>query len=476
MTATDKTTLKSYFNTNDIPTETQFADFIDTIGILTLGVAASNASDSSKGRADYICDGVNDEVQIQAAIDALPASGGKIVFSEGTFICAKGGARAIDPVMNYCMTIDQTDGKLWLDGMGRATIFKLADGQDANTPIVLVQGLTADKRLSSTLITGIEFDGNETGQVASWVDFGLVTAIYSDEVTLDRCYLHSSPHQSFHFLRNCLYCRITNNRVESNSVHTGAATEVPNIIIAGNDFRDDLAVTTGSLISLVANADIGVVSEKCSVQNNIFTGGFVQLTLSGAKHCTVFGNLFRDVTDLNSVALKLEFFNSIIADYNCLENMICANVFENIRDGIYVTGDASNGSLRNHIVNNQIIEGAGVGLSYGILQSGAASLANYYAGNRIVGANLPISIAAGTAIVEHNIGYVTESYGATSVADGGTISHGLAATPTVVIVTTSVADEYAAVTALAATNFTVALTKHDGSAGTTQTIYWRAYI
>jgi len=35
-------------------------------------VAASNASDKSKAQADYVCDGTADDVQIQAAIAALP--------------------------------------------------------------------------------------------------------------------------------------------------------------------------------------------------------------------------------------------------------------------------------------------------------------------------------------------------------------------------------------------------------------------
>ena len=71
MAARDKTTLKSYFETSDTPTEAQFVDFIDTIGSFTLTVAANDASDASKGRADYVCDGTADDVQIQAALDAL---------------------------------------------------------------------------------------------------------------------------------------------------------------------------------------------------------------------------------------------------------------------------------------------------------------------------------------------------------------------------------------------------------------------
>lgn len=67
-----------------------------------------------------------------------------------------------------------------------------------------------------------------------------------------------------------------------------------------------------------------------------------------------------------------------------------------------------------------------------------------------------------------------ETTGATSVADGGTVTHGLGTTPTVVTVTPSTTGEFVSVTALAATTFTVAIKKHDNSAGTTQTVYWRA--
>lgn len=72
-------------------------------------------------------------------------------------------------------------------------------------------------------------------------------------------------------------------------------------------------------------------------------------------------------------------------------------------------------------------------------------------------------------------GYVTDNAGAAaSTADGGTISHGLASTPDVVTVNPSVASEMASVTAIGSTTFTVALKQDDGTAGTSQTVYWRA--
>ncbi len=62
-----------------------------------------------------------------------------------------------------------------------------------------------------------------------------------------------------------------------------------------------------------------------------------------------------------------------------------------------------------------------------------------------------------------------------SVADGGTITHGLGVAPTVVTAVGSVAGEIVSVTAKSSTTFTVAIKKHDGDAGTTQTIYWTVW-
>lgn len=70
-----------------------------------------------------------------------------------------------------------------------------------------------------------------------------------------------------------------------------------------------------------------------------------------------------------------------------------------------------------------------------------------------------------------------QARGATaSVADGGTITHGLVSTPTSVRAIASVSGEFVSVTAVSGTTFTLAIKKHDNSAGTTQTIYWEAEV
>lgn len=54
-------------------------------GGMALSVAASDAPSMLRNRADFVCDGSGDEVQIQAAIDALPTQGGVISLTSGTF-------------------------------------------------------------------------------------------------------------------------------------------------------------------------------------------------------------------------------------------------------------------------------------------------------------------------------------------------------------------------------------------------------
>ncbi len=47
---------------------------------------------------DYLCDGADDHVQFQAALDALPAGGGEIRFLAGVYVFGATPARAINNV------------------------------------------------------------------------------------------------------------------------------------------------------------------------------------------------------------------------------------------------------------------------------------------------------------------------------------------------------------------------------------------
>jgi len=74
----------------------------------TLKVTASNATAKSKAGADYVCDGVADEVEINAAIESLDGIGGSIELSEGTF-----------NILDYFLI---NKSNITLKGQGKSTI------------------------------------------------------------------------------------------------------------------------------------------------------------------------------------------------------------------------------------------------------------------------------------------------------------------------------------------------------------------
>ena len=51
----------------------------------TLVVAASDSSERSRAAADFVCDGTGDQEEINAAIQALPETGGTVLLMEGTY-------------------------------------------------------------------------------------------------------------------------------------------------------------------------------------------------------------------------------------------------------------------------------------------------------------------------------------------------------------------------------------------------------
>jgi len=71
---------------------------------------------------------------------------------------------------------------------------------------------------------------------------------------------------------------------------------------------------------------------------------------------------------------------------------------------------------------------------------------------------------------------IREMCGATSVADGGTITHNLGCTPNWCRLTCITAADIVTATTLSSTTITVAKKHHDGAAGTTEVVYWQVGV
>jgi hypothetical protein len=124
--------------------------------------------------------------------------------------------------------------------------------------------------------------------------------------------------------------------------------------------------------------------------------------------------------------------------------------------------------------------GQASGGGYGI------SIANTCTNCRIDGGSLssnttgPVSLgSSGTIVNNAPVGYINENGGvASTVADGGTINHGLAAQPSriVLTLTNAAANNIVTVENQSSTTITVGIKTTAGASGTAQNVYWYAKI
>ncbi len=94
-------TLRTFVNGNVVADTVSTGDLVAPTGRgATLTVAANNANAVSKAQADYVCDSTADNVEIQAAITALPVAGGTVQLTEGQFniVAALSGGAGVSVV------------------------------------------------------------------------------------------------------------------------------------------------------------------------------------------------------------------------------------------------------------------------------------------------------------------------------------------------------------------------------------------
>jgi len=121
-------------------------------------VAASNSSEHVKKIADYVCDGVDDQVEIQAAIDSFSGPG-RILLAEGLFSFSSG------------ITIPSS---FMLLGMGWNTVLKIAEGASSFT---LISNDDPTGGNSSIAVRDLKIDGS----------YDLNAGTGYDYIKLDNC-------------------------------------------------------------------------------------------------------------------------------------------------------------------------------------------------------------------------------------------------------------------------------------------------
>jgi len=120
----------------------------------TLTVAANDASATVKNQADYVCDGTADNVQIQAALDALPDGGGEVALSEGTFNISA-------PIEVYKASVSFRNTVLRGRGFGATRIF-LSDNSNCN----MIEFVGGAQDIGFLYLMDMTLNGNRDNQTS----------------------------------------------------------------------------------------------------------------------------------------------------------------------------------------------------------------------------------------------------------------------------------------------------------------------
>lgn len=468
----------------------------------TVVIAASDSSAKSKAQADYVCDGMADNVEINAAIAALPQIGGKILLHEGTYSIAA-------PI--------QIDRHICLEGFGsEITILKLANGANCNV-IEFIETFDGDPKALST-IQKIMIDGNRANQTATGL-YGIYqntgnTAIdtryfdiWFDEIkggaciSLGKYWNHHIEWCTFeHCDGACIETRLSTDSPLSMHIHHNFVTLVDEFMkVSGSGSLSSNCNVTNNIITNVEKNGLQIAGDCFALTDNLFLGKYdADNTYYGILIDTsIYG---RSVTDI-----KIE--NNIfgIAGTNKAKYFLWIKGTQGVNrlsirnNEIYQHGGTtgifaeSTGRIDNMFISGNNIDCPGTGISLSnsyrtmitnnIFVHTTTSIAcnSNNLNCRIQGNDLGSALTGslGTAgIISNNLGYVTEKTGSATIAAAATtvnVTHGLAAAPTRVLLspTTATAGKQYYVSAKAASTFTITI---DSAAEADISFDWQAVI
>jgi hypothetical protein len=387
----------------------------------SLLVAANDSPAAWKAKADFVCDGTGDQVELAAAATALPAIGGTIYLAPGGY------------VLNAAWTLTKP---ITLKGSGRrATTIALANG--VNDYAIKIDAQSGSEGRDFWVFEDFTVFGNSVNQTAG----GCILAGGCVQSTF-RDLRINGPHT------NGLYL------TSSTAITFGHHNRVENCLFDGGD------QSPGNGCGLRVGASDENFISKCDFENN---GG-----AAGAQEDTAQVKL---EVGLNTV-VHCVFVNGRagIASHDCNDNRIIGCVFDGSNgDQVRISGSrvvvmgCSFTSCGSNSANNLY---SPIRVAFG--DDGNQIIGNFFAShttasrtrslirfegsggqtNNVVSGNrFRVEGALGTALIEDsatntryrdNIGYVTHASGTFSYTTGATtrtVTHGLAGTPARVVLT-----------------------------------------
>jgi parallel beta-helix repeat protein len=314
------------------------------IGTSTAGWTAADC--------DYLCDGTADQVEINNAITALPATGGEIVILDGTY--------------NITAKIDVTKDNVSIRGNGNATILKRMFNSSVKEGVITLTSRSGCK------IANLQIDGNAISDLYS-SNYGIYLDSSNDNtVTGNTC---------------------TNNTYgiclegSSNNTVTGNAFCYNSLGIRLDSSSNHNAVTSNICNNNNSNGIYLEYSSKNTITDNTCNNNDYGIYLGASNDNTVTGNT---CNNNNSNGIYLEYSSN---------NTVTGNTCNNNDVGIYFQS-----SINNTVTGNTCVRGTGLTTDYTSSQytiqlSGTGNSYNLIAMNNCMGKAVTSEGGTGNTLV-----------------------------------------------------------------------------
>jgi parallel beta-helix repeat protein len=227
-------------------------------------------------------DGTADDVQIQAAIDSLPSSGGKVLLSDVTYVLEM-GARI------YGVRIAKSN--VAFSGVGAASIVKLANSQGTGAAhSAIIQMGDGINSYEGIVVENLLVDGNKANQTQ-------VLEGISGFRNLSKCCVRNCQVKNIYGygigFTSSADSKMQNNEV-SGCKYTGIGVDNCNrMTISGNR-----CIGNSCSSGVHGSGGIGVYdSNYCVVSNNICDGNLTGIFVGGSHNCTINNNVCINATD-----------------------------------------------------------------------------------------------------------------------------------------------------------------------------------
>lgn len=370
----------------------------------------------------WVCDGVNDQVEILAALNALPGDGGTVKLSGGNYIFG-----------NAAVTVARSNVTI---AGGNASI----DFTASSTHAFLVSTAAAGAAIEDVVIEGINFIGDSGAGFAAY--FLGTAALHIARPVLRNC--RANTPKGFTYFSYTDYGRVLNNfvvqdlAVETDGIGVAYGThnevshntlinigddgiscyDAPRMLITNNKIIncDDSGITldyhsaaTGCPYSIIAHNYIEGCSGGGGTPNKVGIG-----VGRASVSCAITGNIILNMTNCDGIVFYYEADRFIasgntirtvtggygIKVYGSSNGSITGNTISNTPAGIYFLNSGAVGTANNTVTGNTI---SGTTGTYSIDEASGVQQPNF---NKVFGNTVdkPIRMQGESSVAENNSG------------------------------------------------------------------------